>query len=231
MNEPKAITRNPMKDEDELIPTRRSLLSRLKNWDDQESWRVFFDTYWRLIYTTARRAGLSEPEAQDVVQETVISVLKSMADFKYRTTHGSFKSWLLQLTSWRICDQLRRRKHQFERLDDEDASARTDSVEKVIDPASLDWQEAWETDWEKNLMQAAIRRVKKRVDAKAYQVFDLLVFKEWQALRVARALKISRAQVYLIKHRISKVLKKEVAQIRKEEQLKTWDLKAVAQQA
>lgn len=73
-----------MKDEDELIPTRRSLLSRLKNWDDQESWRVFFDTYWRLIYSAGLRAGLTEAEAEDMVQETVISVLKSMRDFQYR---------------------------------------------------------------------------------------------------------------------------------------------------
>src|SRR6266446_1215878 len=92
---------------DELIPTRKSLLSRLKNWDDQESWRVFFETYWKLIYTTGIKAGLTETEAQDVVQETVISILKSMGDFKYQSNNASFKSWLLQLTSWRITDQLR----------------------------------------------------------------------------------------------------------------------------
>ena len=216
-----------MKDKAELIPTRRSLLSRLKNWDDQESWRVFFDTYWKLIYTAARRAGLSEPEAQDVVQETVISVLKSMADFKYRSTNGSFKSWLLQLTSWRIGDQLRRRKPEMERRSDE-TSTRTDTVERLADPSSLDWQKAWDTDWERNLMQAAIQRVKKRVDAKAYQIFDLLVFKEWEVLRVARALRVNRAQVYLIKHRVSKALKEEVAQIHKEEQLRPWSMKQMA---
>src|SRR6185436_2435368 len=49
---------------DEFIPTRHSLLQRLKNWEDQSSWRDFFDTYWKLIYSFARRAGLSEQEAQ-----------------------------------------------------------------------------------------------------------------------------------------------------------------------
>ena len=47
-------------DEDEFIPTRRSLLIRLKDLADQESWKQFFDTYWKLIYTTARRAGLND---------------------------------------------------------------------------------------------------------------------------------------------------------------------------
>jgi hypothetical protein len=51
----------------ELIPTRESLLSRLKNWEDRDSWEDFFDTYWKLIYGTARKAGLTDAEAQDIV--------------------------------------------------------------------------------------------------------------------------------------------------------------------
>jgi RNA polymerase sigma-70 factor (ECF subfamily) len=62
------------------IPTRQSLLARLKDWGDQESWREFFDTYWRLIHATARRAGLTEIEAQEVVQEVMIAVAKKMPD-------------------------------------------------------------------------------------------------------------------------------------------------------
>src|SRR5262245_3171643 len=79
----------------DLLPTRWSLLSRLKNWDDQESWQEFFDTYWRLIYSVAVKAGLSDVEAQDVVQETVITVAKKLEQFKTDPAHGSFKGWLL----------------------------------------------------------------------------------------------------------------------------------------
>src|SRR3974390_584223 len=124
-----------MSNMDELIPTRKSLLSRLKNWDDQESWRVFFETYWKLIYTAVRRAGLTEAEAQDAVPETVISVLKSMTNFKYQTKHDSFKSWLLKLTSGLISDQLRKRNPQIaNRKVNDKSSTRTDTVEKVADP-------------------------------------------------------------------------------------------------
>src|SRR4051794_35550635 len=98
-----------MNEVSELIPTRASLLSRLKDWDDQEGWREFFETYWRLIYHTSIKAGLSDAEAQDVVQETVLSVCKSMKTFKYDAKYGSFKAWLLRLTQWRILDQLRKR--------------------------------------------------------------------------------------------------------------------------
>src|ERR1039457_3530753 len=97
-----------MKSANEMIPTRQSLLSRLKDWNDHEGWKVFFDTYWRLIYNTAVKAGLTDAEAQDAVQETVISVMKSMPTFEYESRHGSFKSWLLRLTSWRIRSEERR---------------------------------------------------------------------------------------------------------------------------
>src|SRR2546425_12638918 len=99
----------PMNEGKEQNPTRQSLLSRLKDWNDQESWKVFFDTYWKLVYGAAIKAGLSDAEAQDVVQETVIAVCKSMPNFKYAQTNRSFKSWLLQLTSWRIADHFRNR--------------------------------------------------------------------------------------------------------------------------
>ena len=55
------------------LATRRSLLSRLKESNAEKSWRQFFDTYWRLIYTTALGAGLTDVEAQEVVQETLIN--------------------------------------------------------------------------------------------------------------------------------------------------------------
>ena len=89
-----------------LIPTRYSLLSRLQNWDDQDSWKVFFDTYWRLIYSVALKSGLTESEAQDVVQETIISVAKNIQKFKRDRGLGSFKGWLRNITRWRIADQL-----------------------------------------------------------------------------------------------------------------------------
>src|SRR5579863_9045498 len=94
---------------DDFIPTRYSLLSRLRNWDDQESWQDFFNTYWRLIYSFALKSGLTAAEAEDVVQETIISVAKNVEKFKRDRSLGSFKGWLRNLTRWRVADHLRRR--------------------------------------------------------------------------------------------------------------------------
>src|SRR5206468_8670774 len=103
-----------MSETTELCPTRQSLLSRLRSWDDQESWKDFFDTYWRLIYNAAVRAGLTEPEAQDVVQETLLSVAKKIPEFKYDSRKGSFKTWLMCLIRWRIANQFRKRQRRTE---------------------------------------------------------------------------------------------------------------------
>src|SRR5689334_6856543 len=91
------------------IQTRRSLISRIKNSENQESWREFYNTYWKLVYGVARRAGLTDAEAQDAVQETFCHVVKSIPAFRYDPAVGSFKSWLLHTTRWHIADQLRAR--------------------------------------------------------------------------------------------------------------------------
>jgi RNA polymerase sigma factor (sigma-70 family) len=200
---------------EELIPTRASLLSRLKDWEDQTSWKVFFDTYWRLIYNAAVKAGLSDAEAQDVVQETVISVFKSMPDFQYRAANGSFKSWLLTLTAWRIGDQFRKRQQNIKRADrPADSTAGTATVEQVPDPAGFALGAIWDEEWERNLMNAAVERVKRAVDPKQYQIFDLYVLRNWPAGKVARTLKLNLGRVYLAKHRIGAMIRKEIQQLK-----------------
>jgi RNA polymerase sigma factor (sigma-70 family) len=199
----------------ELIPTRHSLLSRLKDSNDQESWKHFFDTYWKLIYTTAIRAGLNSAEAEDVVQETVMSVFKSIPKFEYDNKRGSFKTWLLRLTQWRIQDQFRKRQRDIKpHYRSAETGTDTATVERVIDPVGSKLEEMWDEEFEANLLQAAAERVKKKVDPKQYQIFDLYVTKKWPVSKVASTLQINSAQVYLIKHRIGSLIKKEVNYLR-----------------
>ena len=183
----------------------------MKDWNNQESWKDFFDTYWRLIYHSALKAGLTDAEAEDVVQETVISVMKSMPTFKYDARNGSFKSWLRRLTGWRITDQLRKRQRGIEHPRRERrTSTRTATVERVADPAGLSLEAVWDEEWRTNLIAAAISRVKRSVDAKQFQIFDLYVNKRWPVSKVARLLHVSTGRVYLAKHRVAKLIKKEI---------------------
>lgn len=199
--------------EDELLPTRRSLLVRLKNADDQAGWQEFFDNYWRLIFSVARKAGLSESESEEVVQETVVAVSRQMAGFEY-DPKGSFKAWLLKITQRRIVDQIRKRPPWENASADDPASGTSGSrlVERLAAPQP-DVGSIWDEEWRQNLLHTAMQRVKAIVTPRQYQMFDLYAVKEWPVREVARSLNVSTARVYLAKHRISRMVRDELRRL------------------
>lgn len=198
---------------DQLLATRRSLVDRLGDWRDEKNWQDFFDTYWRLIYGVARKAGLGDAEAQDVVQETLITVAKKAENLRYDPAAGSFKAWLLQVTRWRIVDQVRKRPREGGAVAASDDSRRTAVLERAPDPAGFDLEAAWETEWQEHLLEAALGRVKRQADAKQFQIFDCYVVKAWPAQKVAKELRVNLGQVYLAKHRLGGLLKKELKKL------------------
>jgi len=205
----------------DLMPTRYSLLSRLKNWEDQTSWRDFFDTYWRLIYEVALKAGLRETEVQEVVQETVIAVAKNIGDFRAQPEHGSFKAWLLHQTRWRIADQFRKRQARPappspNRNDEPDSNGpQTATIDRVADPAGNALEALWEVEWGKTLMSRALEAVKQQISPRQFQMFDLHVLQEQTVAQVCAILQVNSMQVYLAKNRVGALLKKELKRLEK----------------
>ena len=196
-----------------LVATRRSLVERLTNLEDQRHWQEFFDTYWRLIYGVARKGGLTDAEAQDVVQETIITVAKNIT--KYEREAGSFRGWLLHITRWRIADQFRKRAPATIQQKTRGSGTRgTATIDRI--PDGFDIAQTWEAEWQRHIFDAAMERLKRKVDAKHYQIFDCLAVKQWPAAKVASNLGVGIAQVYLVKHRLSAQLKKEVAALEKQ---------------
>ena len=198
-----------------LLATRRSLVDRLENWDDRKRWQEFFDTYWKLIYSAARKSGLTEVEAEEVVQETVITVAKNVGKLRYDPAIGSFKGWLLNITRWRIADQFRKRLPNQQRHRHPDDDRATATMDRFPDSGAATLNQVWEQEWKENLFAAAITRLKKKVDPKQFQIFDCYVQKEWPAQKVAEHLRVSVGQVYLARHRISALLKKEIKALEK----------------
>ena len=208
----------PMRKHDaEVSRTRASLIARLKDWQDHSSWQQFFNTYWKLIYSVARRAGLTDDEAQDVVQETMASVARHMPNFQYDPALGSFKSWLMIKTRWCIIEQLRKRPPQgaLPRVA-EDTPTGTATVEKIVDPASQDLESLWELEWQQTLLDAALAKVRRSLDPQKYQIFDCYANREWPPQKVAATFGVSIEQVYLTKHRVTELLKQEVQRLERE---------------
>jgi len=198
---------------DEFLPTRESLLGKLKDWKNEESWREFVNVYRKLIFSAARKSGLTETEADDVVQETIVSVAKTIREFRYDPERCSFKTWLRHLTQKRIADHYRKRSREHLISEPSDgATTRTRGVERVPSPENL--EAIWEEEWQNKLLEAALERVRSQASARQYQMFDLYVLKKMRVQEVATALGTSAAQVYLAKHRISRLIKKEIQQLK-----------------
>jgi RNA polymerase sigma-70 factor (ECF subfamily) len=205
------------------IPTRPSLLERLRTGDDVAGWEEFYRLYGDLLRAFARKAGLTEAEAEDVVQETAIGVARHLPEFRYDPAVCSFRTWMLNLAHWRILDQLRRRgglpggpgapartvPRRSANPEAGDATGGTKTVERVPDPHPADLAAEWDAAWEEKLWKAALERLRERVPPKQFQIFDLYALKGQPAGQVARRLGVNVARVYLTKARLGARLRRE----------------------
>ncbi len=201
----------------DTLPTRASLLVRLKDWDDHTSWHEFHDTYSRLIHNFALKQGVAEDGAKDIVQETLLSVAKAIREFQYDPQKCSFKSWLLSVTRNRVTDHFRRHPREREaRRAPAAATVRTSTIERVPDPRSLAAEDVWEEEWRRNVVELALEKLKAQVSTKHFQIFYLHVIKQQSTSKVAKALGVSVGQVYLVKHRLKGAFEKAVKRLEQE---------------
>lgn len=206
-----ALTMDP--NPEDSLATRASLVARLRDWGDADSWVDFSRTYGQLITGVARKSGLTESECQDVQQEVLLSVAKSIDSFDPHRESGSFKAWLLNLTRWRIADQWRRRNGLPASEPAEPTSTGgTATIDRVPDSAGL-VDRVWEDEWRATVMDVALERVRRRAQPKHFQIFELYSLRNWDAARVARDLHVTRVQVYLVHHRLSAWVKEEIARL------------------
>ena len=198
----------PMKPEAPLLETRSSLIQRLKATINGESWEEFFNTYWELIYNVARRAGLSEADAQDIVQETILKVHNSLDRFEYNRKRGTFKGWLRTVTRSRLNDFFKKqqRRPALNRPLEEAA----DELQNLEDPEGPEIEKIWDEEWNRNLIQAALGRTKKLSSPKQFQIFKCHYIDEWTVRETCRTLGVNAAQVYMAKQRVGKIFREAV---------------------
>jgi DNA-directed RNA polymerase specialized sigma24 family protein len=156
--------------------TRSSFLGRLKNWADQKSWRQFIAVYGCVIRASAMKAGLRSEEADDVVQETLLSVARSIPGFVYDRSKGTFEAWVRRIAQCRVADHLRQRGAPGHPLDyfpgQAEFSDRTDPsrLSHSVDP----FAERWETAWRESALLAGMERLKHSTSIAHYQIFHMI---------------------------------------------------------
>jgi RNA polymerase sigma-70 factor (ECF subfamily) len=186
-------------DDADLLPTRRSLLIRIRDPRDATSWQTFVEAYAPLIYGYGRRRGLQDADAADLTQEVLTEVARCIRSFEYQPDRGRFRDWLGTVTHRRLARFLG--KQSRAKVVDEAAS---DAA--AARPCDPEWADAFGA----HLLALALERARPRFEPTTWRAFELT----WQcgrpASEVASELNMPVASVYVAKSRVLKRLEDEV---------------------
>ena len=196
--------------------TRKTLINRLRQTNsDTRSWSEFYELYWKLVYSVARKAGLSETDAEDVVQETFLKVSKSIKKFDYDPSKGRFRNWLCLITKQQVANHYRKSKN-LPPLPSNWNENPDEPARDIPDPTS-DWDSLWESEDRKHTMHLALTKLKDKVKPKPYQIFLAHCIKGMPVKEVASLLEVSDNEVYLAKSRVMHLFKEEIKALGKAE--------------
>ncbi len=191
--------------------TRNSLVGGLGDWDDADKWGEFGKLYSPIILAIARKAGLREADAEEVLQAVLLKAAFNMRDEsrRYHPEGGRFRGWLLNLVRWKIGEQFAK----SNRRDRDRSGGGEDVLNQLPDEAAVLPDEEVERRWRELLFEAAIDNVKRKVSLKQFQIFQMYVLNEMSAKEVCDQLNVSRMQVYLAKNRVSHLVQKETRRL------------------
>jgi RNA polymerase sigma-70 factor (ECF subfamily) len=194
--------------------TRASLLVRLRDGRDHEAWRQFVELYAPVVYGFARKRGLQDADAADVMQEVLRSVAGAAGRLNYDPARGSFRGWLYTVARNKIFNFLEAGRHRIGRGSGDSAVR-----EKLEAQPESEWglAESWDEEYERTLAGVAMRRVQAEVQPATWQAFWQTAVEGRAAREVGAALGLSPGAVYVARSRVLARLKEEVQRLREDD--------------
>jgi RNA polymerase sigma-70 factor (ECF subfamily) len=184
-----------------ISTTNTDLLNGLKANDDRV-WSDFCQRYRPVVISFGRSLGLSEQDAQDAAQDTLLKFVTAYRDGQYERDRGRLRNWLMVISRSRVRDIQRRRREVI--LADKSNTAAF--VEKIPDDRTMD--EIWEREWQQAILNQCMAELRNKVEKKTVEAFELFVIQDWPAEKVAAHLGMSRSAVYQAKNRLISHLRK-----------------------
>lgn len=146
--------------------TRLSLLERLRQPGDKDAWARFMNVYEPLLKGYVRSLNVPHADADDVVQNVMISLLRAMPTFSLDRDKGRFRTWLYRLTINAVRDRWRRAKTRS----DVEVSWHPDLPEPgVVDPEP---DAGWEEAYQKRMLQLALDEVRAATEERTWACFQ-----------------------------------------------------------
>ncbi len=186
------------------LTTHISLLQRLSNGQDPAAWREFHERYAELIAGFARRRSLQPADCDDVAQEVLLALSKTLPGFHYDPARGKFRSYLKTITLHAIFKRRMARHGEVDLEHLEEATRAACEDEDV--------EAAWEAEWRQYHARQAMRTIAVEFNDADRQAFQRYAVEGRDARETAEALGLSVDQVYQAKSRIMKRLTELVEQ-------------------
>lgn len=207
------------------LSTRQSMLDGMRRTLTDPAWDSFYRMYAGVILRFARACGLPESNAQDVLQATMMVLMKRMSGFDYAPERGKFRSFLFAIVRNKAREERRRLARRQAReipLDaapdhgDGDGRSLADKLPdtKARGAEALEW-----TRWVDSNVREALARVREQVAPHRFDVFYELVFEGRAVDEVAARHRLSRNTVYKIKHDLLLRLRPVVEELLAEERV------------
>ncbi len=191
--------------------TRASLLVRLRDGGDSEAWRQFLRLYAPVVYGFARKRGLQDADAADLMQDVQRSVVAAAPRLDYDPSRGSFRGWLFTVTRNKVFNFLTSRRRRTDGSGDSDAHQRLQEQ-----PAPADGDGEWEREYERRLSALAMERVRPEFQETTWRAFWMTAVEAVSARDAGAALGLSPGAVYVAKSRVLARLKEEVRRLQEE---------------
>ena len=149
--------------------TRPSLLVRIRDRGDRAAWEQFAAIYTPLLLRFARRHGLQEADAHDLVQEVLKGVTTAAERLEYDPRRGSFRGWLYQVARSKLSNLLTARARQAQGSGDTGVQG---LLEQQPGPAADDSAE-WDAEYERRLFAWAAEQVRRGCQESTWRAFWL----------------------------------------------------------
>ena len=193
--------------------TRVTLLARIKDGADTKAWGEFVHLYGPVVYGFARKRGLQDADAADLMQEVLRSVARNADKMEYDPKRGTFRGWLYTVTRNKIYNFLSSRKNRPRGAGD---SGTQDRVESIPARESQDSDPDWDIEYQRRLSAKAMERVKHEFHENTWQAFWGTAVEGRPANEVGAELKMSSGAVYVAKSRVLSRLREEVQRLQAE---------------
>jgi RNA polymerase sigma-70 factor (ECF subfamily) len=190
--------------------TRITLLGRIRRDPTNEAaWGEFVEHYGGKIYGWCRKWGLQEADAQDVTQSVLLKLARTMREFAYDPAR-SFRAWLKTLTHHAWSDFLESRQRPGLGSGDSHVHGLLGTI-----AARDDLVEHLNAEFDRELLEEAMARVRLRVAPQTWQAFALTALEGLSGADAAARIPMQVAQVFVAKRRVQKMLQQEVARLEK----------------